>query len=85
MERLTKKLSDGTYALIEGHDVNEVIVRLAKYEDMYEALCFEFSKITADMEKMRAADKSKTVTYKQLIANKMMNQNLIGRFEIYGL
>ena len=85
MERLTRKLADGTYEAAEGHNADEIILKLAKYENMYDALCAERSKMIADMERLRLADKSKTVTYKQLIANKFMVMDLIGRFEIYGL
>ncbi|MDF2568176.1 MAG: hypothetical protein K0R90_1632 [Oscillospiraceae bacterium] len=85
MERLTKQLSDGTYALAQDHNTEEMIQKLAKYEDLLEALCMEQSKIVADIEKLRESNKTKTVTYHQLLANKLMIMNLIGRFEIYGL
>ena len=85
MERLTQLLSDGTYALAQDHNTEEMIQKLAKYEDMLEALCMEQSKIVADIEKLRVANKMKTVTYNQLLANKLMIMNIISRFEIYGL
>ena len=40
---------------------------------------------TRDAEKLRAAGKNKGVTYQQLLAQKLTVQNLIGRFEIYGI
>jgi hypothetical protein len=85
MNRITKILSDGTYVFEYGRKNEELILQLAKYEDMYEALCAEQTKILADMDKLRLAGKTKTVTYKQLLANKLMVMNLLGRFGIYGL
>lgn len=85
MERLTRKLADGTYAAAYNHSDEEIIQKLAKYDDMYETLFIEQSKIIANMEKLRIAGQSKTVTFKQLLANKMMIMNIIGRFDIYGV
>lgn len=84
MNRLTKMLSDGTYVVDDGRKNEELILQLSKYEDMYESLCVEQNKILADMDKLRLAGKSKPVTYKQLLANKLMIMNLLGRFRIYG-
>lgn len=35
--------------------------------------------------KLRAAGKNRGATYQQLLAQKLTVQNLIGRFEIYGI
>ena len=59
--------------------------RLAAYDRMYADLLRERDKVLADMEKLRAAGKNKGVTYQQLMAQKLTVQNLIGRFEIYGI
>ena len=59
--------------------------RLAVYDRMYADLLKERDKVLADMEKLRAAGKNKGVTYQQLMAQKLTVQNLIGRFEIYGI
>ena len=59
--------------------------RLAAYDRMYEDLLRERDKILADMEKLRSAGKNKGATYQQLLAQKLTVQNLIGRFEIYGI
>ncbi|MGE5380589.1 MAG: hypothetical protein ACM3NT_05920 [Methylocystaceae bacterium] len=85
MERFTVKLADGTYAAADGCSSDEIVQKLAKFENMYDTLCREHDKVIADMEKLRLAGKSKTVTYKQLLANKMMIMELISRFDIYGL
>ena len=59
--------------------------RLAAYDRMYADLLRERDKVLADMDKLRAAGKNKGATYKQLLAQKLTVQNLIGRFEIYGI
>lgn len=83
MERLTSKNSSGTFTVAEGRSVDEIIEKLAKYENMHEALIAEQDKIISDMERLRLENKTKTITYKQLMANKLMTMNLTSRFDIY--
>ena len=59
--------------------------RLAAYDRMYADLLRERNKVAADLERLRAAGKNKGATYQQLLAQKLTVQNLIGRFEIYGI
>ena len=59
--------------------------RLAAYDRMYADLLRERDKVSADLERLRAAGKNKGATYQQLLAQKLAVQNLIGRFEIYGI
>ena len=59
--------------------------RLAAYDRIYADLLKERDKVLADMEKLRSAGKNKGATYQQLLAQKLTVQNLIGRFEIYGI
>ena len=59
--------------------------RLAAYDRLYADLLRERDKVLADMDKLRAAGKQRGATYQQLLAQKLTVQNLIGRFEIYGI
>lgn len=59
--------------------------RLAAYDCMYVDLLKERDKVLADMDRLRATGKNRGVTYQQLLAQKLTVQNLIGRFEIYGI
>ncbi len=59
--------------------------RLTAYDRMYEDLLKERDKVAADMDRLRAAGKNRGATYQQLLAQKLTVQNLIGRFEIYGI
>ena len=59
--------------------------RLAAYDRMYADLLKERDKVLSEMEKLRAAGKNRGATYQQLLTQKLTVQNLIGRFEIYGI
>ena len=59
--------------------------RLAAYDRMYADLLREREQVLSNMERLRAAGKDRGVTYQQLLAQKLTVQNLIGRFEIYGI
>ena len=59
--------------------------RLTAYDRMYTDLLKERDKVLSDMDRLRAAGKNRGVTYQQLLAQKLTVQNLIGRFEIYGI
>ena len=59
--------------------------RLAAYDRMYADLLREREQVLSNMERLRAAGKNRGVTYQQLLAQTLTVQNLIGRFEIYGI
>ena len=59
--------------------------RLAAYERMYGDLLKERDKVLSDMDRLREAGKQKGATYQQLLARKLTLQDIIGRFEIYGI
>lgn len=62
---------------------NELALRLSQYENMYDSLLLERKKVIDQMEKLKAAGKTKSVAYNQLFADKLTLNNIIGRFEIY--
>lgn len=59
--------------------------REEKFEKMFQAIQKEYDDTVSKMEKMKVEGKSKTVTYKQLMSTKLMLQNMLSRYEIYGL
>lgn len=59
--------------------------RLARYDRMYADLLAERQRACAEMDRLRAEEKTRTVTYRQLLVNKLLVQNFIGRLETYGL
>ena len=83
MSRLTKRTTDGSFILSDGADLSAAVTKLARLEDMYDALHAELQKVTDDIEKVKAEGKTNSVTHKQLIAGKLMCMNLLSRFETY--
>ena len=59
--------------------------REERFEKMLQPTLDEYSITVNKMEKLKAENKTKTVTYKQLMATKLTLQNIISRYEIYGL
>ena len=59
--------------------------RLAAYDRMYGDLLKERDGVLASMDKLREAGKEKGDTYQQLLAQKLTLQNLLSRFESYGI
>ncbi len=59
--------------------------RRAAYDWMYEGLLREREGVLEKREGLRSAGKQRGATYQQLLAQKLTLQNLIGRFEIYGI
>ncbi len=52
---------------------------------MLQAIQREYHDTVSKMEKLRLEDKTKTATYKQLMGAKITLQNMLSRYEIYGL
>ena len=59
--------------------------RLAAYDRMYKDLLREQAGVLEKLEALRGAGKQRGATCQQLLAQKLTLQNLIGRFEIYGI
>lgn len=92
MNRLTKALDSNRYIVDETkvqHDTNgysgDAISKLAKYENLYDDLMSKQSEISKELEKLRLEGKTHSVKFKQLLANKLTNNNIIILFRAYGL
>lgn len=59
--------------------------REEKFEKMLQAVLDEYNVTVEKMEKLKKENKTKTVSYRQLMASKLTLQNIISRYEIYGL
>ena len=59
--------------------------RLAAYDRLYADLLRERDQVAAQMEALRAQGKQKGATYRQLMAQKLTVQGLVGRFAAYGI
>ena len=59
--------------------------REAKFEAMLQAIQQEYHTTLEKMERLKAEDKTKTATYRQLLGDKLMLQNILTRYKTYGL
>ena len=59
--------------------------RLEAFEKMLAAVQAEYHDILSKMERMKAAGKVKTVTYRQMVSRRTMYQDMISLYQIYGL
>lgn len=59
--------------------------KLEAYERMQAHVEEEFACVTEQMEHLRAADKVKTATYKQLFARKMTLSSFLDTYRTFGL
>lgn len=59
--------------------------REEKFEKMLLSIQKEYDDTVTKMEQLKAAGKIKTAAYKQLMGTKISLQNMLSRYEIYGL
>ena len=66
-----------------GRNIDEK--RLKAFEDMLAAILRQYDDTTEKMAKLKAEGKEKTVTYRQLFANKLQLQAMLSYYRTYGL
>lgn len=59
--------------------------RLKAFEDMLAAILKQYDDTTEKMMELKAEGKEKTVTYRQLFANKLQLQAMLSYYRAYGL
>ncbi|MDY5972230.1 MAG: hypothetical protein SPJ01_05060 [Butyricicoccus sp.] len=59
--------------------------RFAAFEQMLAAVQADYVSTVHKMTQLKAAGKEKTVTYRQLLGNKLSLQNILTMYQIYGL
>ena len=59
--------------------------RLENFERMLQAVQREYADIEEKMERLKAEGKTKSATYRQYMGRKMMYQNMLGMYRLYGL
>lgn len=59
--------------------------RLAAFEKMLQNVKDRYEDSTAKMEKLKAQGKEKSVTYKQLMADKLTMQKILSMYNIFGI
>lgn len=61
------------------------IDRLARFENAYESLLDRQDKIATDLEQLRSQGRTQSVSFKQLLAEKLTNQSILVLFKSFGL
>lgn len=59
--------------------------RLEAFEKMLEAVLTQYDSDVEKMDKLKVEGKEKTVTYRQLFANKLQLQTILSYYRTYGL
>lgn len=59
--------------------------RLNAFEEMLKAILSQYASTVEKMTKLKAEGKEKTVTYRQLFANKLQLQAMLSYYRTYGL
>lgn len=59
--------------------------REEKFEKMLQEIQEEYETACGKMETLKAENKTKTATYKQLTGRKLTLQNMLSMYKIYGL
>ena len=62
-------------------ETNNSDSRLSAFEAVYEELANSINTIPAELEKLKADGKEKTVRYKELFGQKLMNNYIVALFE----
>ena len=84
MERYTQRREE-TWVLVEGAELSRALERLGRCEDLLSDLEREQTELSQKLEELRVQGKNKTVQFKELMARKLVNQQLRLRLEQYRL
>lgn len=63
----------------------EVIAKLAAFEDFFDELIQRQEATRKEMERLRAAGKVKTTTFRQLVAIKLTNEQMLDMLRSFGI
>ena len=83
MERYTKK--EQGKIVVEPEYIEAALERLSAFEDLVCGLDEEQKNIALRLEKLRGERKEKTVQFRELLAQKLMNNNILMLLERYKL
>lgn len=92
MDRITRTLDNNLYVVDDTkvqHDGNrysgDAINKLAKFENIYDDMLLKQDETSKELEKLRLEGKTHTAKFRQLLADKLTNNNMIIIFKTYGL
>ncbi len=84
MDRFTKRTKEGRF-VVDSSRMEAAIQRLAQFEDAYQELTDSQTQIHPKLKKLRADGKEKTVRYREMMAQKLVNLNMLLFLEKYGI
>ena len=80
--RFTKLESNKTDKyFVDENKIEEAVQKLAVFENMCEGFIKDMKNLPERLEKLRAERKDKTVAYKELVAQKLINTNILMFFK----
>ncbi len=85
MERYTRKNENGIYEIEKEVNIGDAAERLARFENVYEALRQSLTDTKEKLEGLRSQGKVKSVTFQQFLGKKINYENLMSLFEIHGI
>ena len=74
MERYTTR--EGNEVRVRPEQLEQALARLAQFEDMAQGLDQEQAEIAQRLEQLRSQGREKTVQFRELLAQKLTNQNM---------
>ena len=74
MERYTTR--EGNEVRVQPEQLDQALARLAQFEDMAQGLDREQAEIAQRLEQLRSQGREKTVQFRELLAQKLTNQNM---------
>ena len=83
--RQDQAVSEETWVLVEGAELSRALDRLGRCEDLLSDLEREQTELSQKLEELRVQGKNRTVQFKELMARKLVNQQLRLRLEQYKL
>ena len=84
MKRLTVIKAD-QWQLNEGVELNDVIERLAKFEEFQVKMIESQGEIVEELAKLRAEGKEKTNQYRELFTKKLLTNNVLAFLRYHGI
>ena len=82
MERLTRQV-DGIYT--SEQDVQALLARLGRFEDLWEHVVMDQASLPGQLEELRAAGKTKSYQFRELMGRKLNNAYVMSLFQDFGL
>ena len=85
MERMTQRNEAGLAEAREGFSQQELLERLAKFEEFYEGLEQSQEELAQKLAKLRAENQTKSYKFRELMGKKLMQNEMLIAMKYAGL